>query len=115
VAQVVLPILVDNSCRNIQPDIVRGAHWAFYPRGIELEEGELLVRLFMCAHPRLAVPAIFKMSLGVRQVRLIGRLAWLIPCSRPEKLIDLVAIEMLVQMLLLSKTIKPEQTLRAAA
>jgi hypothetical protein len=115
VAQVVLRIPVENSCRNIQPDIVRGADWAFCPWGCGFEQGEVLDCVFMCAHSRLAVYAVLEVSLGVLQVIAIADLAWRAIRSRLEKLIDLVAIEMFVQLLLLSKTITPEQTLRVLA
>jgi hypothetical protein len=58
---------------------------------------------------------VLEVSLGVLQVIAIADLAWRAIRSRLEKLIDLVAIEMFVQLLLLSKTITPEQTLRVLA
>ena len=52
VAQVVLGIPVENSCRNIQPDIVRGADWPFVPGFVGLSKAKLSVA-FSCARIRI--------------------------------------------------------------
>ena len=87
-----LRILVDNFCCNIQPNIVRGADWAFCPRGRGFKQGETLNCVFMCANPHLAGCAVFKVPPGILQVIAIGGIDWPIARDRPEKLVYLFAI-----------------------